>query len=124
MQRKDPTSAYQLLPPDYIMPVQRRRRSPRNFLGTKKRQPRAGRIAVPQPAAPTAATNSKDYNAKYPPDEPLKELDETARVWRIYGDEALEVDDEMIQEYNESIDILLVFVRFGCDEEGDKLIDV
>ena len=47
----------------------------------------------------------------YPQDPPEEELGETARVWQIYGDEAREIDKDMIDEYKESIDILLVFVR-------------
>jgi hypothetical protein len=42
---------------------------------------------------------------------PGEELGETARVWHMYGDEAREIDKETIDEYKESIDILLVFVR-------------
>jgi hypothetical protein len=57
---------------------------------------------------------SEHYRAgykQYPEDPPGEELAETARVWQIYGDEARELDREMIDEYKESIDILLVFVR-------------
>ena len=50
------------------------------------------------------------YERKYPLDEPGKEFDANARVWRIYYDEAREIDDEVIKEYKESIDVLLVFV--------------
>lgn len=103
------------------MPIQHRRRPQRNFLGTKKRAPRAGRHSIaphnPSPTAPNV-TNVKDYDAKYPPDASGTELDETARVWRIYYDEAIEVDDETIQEYNESIDILLVFVSIVLDQSA------
>jgi hypothetical protein len=57
---------------------------------------------------------SEHYRAgykHYAEDRPGEELAETARVWQIYGDEAREIDKEMIDEYKESIDILLVFVR-------------
>ena len=47
----------------------------------------------------------------YLQDPPGEQLGETARVWHMYGDEAREIDKEMIDEYKESIDILLVFVR-------------
>ena len=39
-----------------------------------------------------------------------QELGESARVWKIYYDEATEFDEDMIREYKESIDVLLVFV--------------
>ena len=50
------------------------------------------------------------YKNKYPLDAPGKEFDANARVWRIYYDEARELDNEVIKEYKESIDVLLVFV--------------
>jgi hypothetical protein len=55
-------------------------------------------------------TNRTGYK-HYPEDPPGEELGEAARVWQIYGDEAREIDKDMIDEYKESIDILLVFVR-------------
>src|ERR1700742_3996629 len=51
------------------------------------------------------------YSKKYPLDNPGEELGDNARVWRIYFDEAREIDEEIVNEYKESIDILLVFVR-------------
>ena len=50
------------------------------------------------------------YADKYPLDKPNEEFGDNARVWKIYYDEAIEYDTTLIQEYKESLDVLLVFV--------------
>ncbi|KAJ6457653.1 hypothetical protein C8R45DRAFT_844223 [Mycena sanguinolenta] len=50
-----------------------------------------------------------DYRLKYPDDEPGHELDENARVWLVYNDEASAYDTDWISALADSLDILLVF---------------
>ncbi|KAF9063088.1 hypothetical protein BDP27DRAFT_1169115, partial [Rhodocollybia butyracea] len=50
-----------------------------------------------------------DYRLKYPEDERYHELDEEARVWWVYHDEATAFDNDMVDELGDSLDILLVF---------------
>ncbi|KAF9063092.1 hypothetical protein BDP27DRAFT_1232682, partial [Rhodocollybia butyracea] len=50
-----------------------------------------------------------DYRLKYPEDERYHELDEDARIWWIYHDEATPFDNDMVGELGDSLDILLVF---------------
>jgi hypothetical protein len=52
-----------------------------------------------------------DYEQKYPPDAPWHEIDEYARVWMVYNDEADVIDKDMIEEAGDILDILLIFVR-------------
>ncbi|KAJ3937601.1 MAG: hypothetical protein NXY57DRAFT_1089645 [Lentinula lateritia] len=56
---------------------------------------------------PTAA--NYDYRVKYPKDPRYHELDEEARVWWVYLDEASDFDNDMVGELGDSLDILLVF---------------
>ncbi|KAJ3709975.1 hypothetical protein C8R42DRAFT_567463, partial [Lentinula raphanica] len=50
-----------------------------------------------------------DYEAKYDPDPLGKEIDDNARVWKVYLDEAGTHDIEMITGFRDTIDALLVF---------------
>ncbi|KIY64025.1 hypothetical protein CYLTODRAFT_331944, partial [Cylindrobasidium torrendii FP15055 ss-10] len=50
-----------------------------------------------------------DYLLKYPHTERYHELDEDARVWWVYNDEAKIFDDDSAGEWGDSLDILLVF---------------
>ncbi|KZV89272.1 hypothetical protein EXIGLDRAFT_751246, partial [Exidia glandulosa HHB12029] len=51
-----------------------------------------------------------DFRKKYPADLELgQELDDTARVWKVYRDEAIQHDDGMLQAWNNTINILLTF---------------
>lgn len=52
-----------------------------------------------------------DFKEKYPPDRELgHELDDTARVWRVYRGEAIDHDDALLKTWNETVNILLTFV--------------
>lgn len=51
------------------------------------------------------------FRRRYPPDELGKEIDETARVWQVFRDEATEFDNRMLDAWNKTLDILLIFVR-------------
>ncbi|KAF9067323.1 hypothetical protein BDP27DRAFT_1155159, partial [Rhodocollybia butyracea] len=50
-----------------------------------------------------------DYRLKYPRDKRYHELDEDARVFWVYNDEAASFDSDMVGELSDSLDILLVF---------------
>ncbi|KAF9020924.1 hypothetical protein BDP27DRAFT_1457808 [Rhodocollybia butyracea] len=55
------------------------------------------------------ARETYDYKLKYPEDERYHELDEEARIWWVYLDEAAAYDNDMVGELSDSLDILLVF---------------
>lgn len=61
-------------------------------------------------AGQIGAYDPSDYEQKYPSDEPHKELGPSARVWKMYGDEAKKYDDDLITGWRESLDVLLIFV--------------
>ncbi|KZV87437.1 hypothetical protein EXIGLDRAFT_723711 [Exidia glandulosa HHB12029] len=51
-----------------------------------------------------------DFKEKYPPDRELgHELDDTARVWKVYRGEAIDYDDALLKTWNETVNILLTF---------------
>lgn len=52
-----------------------------------------------------------DYKARYPPDPHGQEMSENARIWPIYNEEAADFDANMLAEWRDTIDVLLVFVR-------------
>ena len=53
-----------------------------------------------------------EFKKKYPPDLQLgQELNDNARVWKVYRDEAIQHDDGLLQAWNNTINILLTFVR-------------
>ncbi|TFY51955.1 hypothetical protein EVG20_g10767, partial [Dentipellis fragilis] len=57
----------------------------------------------------TEHINPDDYEQKYPADELFRCLEPNARVWKVYLDEAKMVDDDMVEAWRDTIDILLVF---------------
>ncbi|PBK65205.1 hypothetical protein ARMSODRAFT_847154, partial [Armillaria solidipes] len=50
-----------------------------------------------------------DYKARYPPDPYGQEMSGNARIWSIYLDEAADFDANMLAEWRDTIDVLLVF---------------
>ncbi|KAG6863366.1 hypothetical protein C0993_011816 [Termitomyces sp. T159_Od127] len=50
-----------------------------------------------------------DYRKRYNDDEPGKEAEDNARVWKVCLDEAGEYDMDMIQGFQDNINSLLVF---------------
>ena len=54
-----------------------------------------------------------DFRKKYPPDKFGEEFEPNARVWKVYRDEALEYDNAQLDEWNKTLDILLIFVCPG-----------
>jgi hypothetical protein len=53
-----------------------------------------------------------DYENRYPEDEFGEEMGPTARVWRVYLDEAEFNDRDMVEGWRDGIDVLLVFVCY------------
>ncbi len=53
----------------------------------------------------------RDYKACYPPDPYGQEMSDKARIWPIYNEEAADFDANMLAEWRDTIDVLLVFVR-------------
>lgn len=58
-----------------------------------------------------AFDSTYDFKQKYPPDAVGEEMAPNARFWRTYNDEAAVSDAEVMEQYRDTIDILLVFVR-------------
>ncbi len=52
----------------------------------------------------------RDYKARYPFDPYGQEMSAMARIWSIYLDEAAAFDANMLAEWRDTIDVLLVFV--------------
>ncbi|PBK88552.1 hypothetical protein ARMGADRAFT_937155, partial [Armillaria gallica] len=51
----------------------------------------------------------RDYKARYPPDPYGQEMSDKARIWSIYNEEAADFDANMLAEWRDTIDVLLVF---------------
>ncbi|PBK79539.1 hypothetical protein ARMGADRAFT_1049129 [Armillaria gallica] len=51
----------------------------------------------------------RDYKARYPPDPYGQEMSDNARIWPIYLEEAADFDANMLAEWRDTIDVLLVF---------------
>ncbi len=58
-----------------------------------------------------SGTAPRDYKARYPLDPYGQEMSKNARIWSIYLDEAADFDANMLAEWRDTIDVLLVFVR-------------
>uniref|UniRef100_D8Q5E5 DUF6535 domain-containing protein n=1 Tax=Schizophyllum commune (strain H4-8 / FGSC 9210) TaxID=578458 RepID=D8Q5E5_SCHCM len=56
-----------------------------------------------------SSASDVDYERKYAPDPYGEEVGDSARVWRVYNDEAQMVDAEMVEGLNGTLDVLLVF---------------
>ncbi|KAK0443151.1 hypothetical protein EV421DRAFT_1710277, partial [Armillaria borealis] len=54
-------------------------------------------------------TAPRDYKARYPLDPYGEEMSDKARIWSIYLDEAADFDANMLAEWRDTIDVLLVF---------------
>ncbi len=57
-----------------------------------------------------AVHNPFDYEQKYVPNPIYKEWFLNARVWQVYGDEATQIDIEMVAGWRKGLNMLLVFV--------------
>lgn len=52
-----------------------------------------------------------NFERKYPPDPLGEELAPNARVWKVYREQATAHDKAMLEGWNNTLDILLIFVR-------------
>lgn len=52
-----------------------------------------------------------EFKRKYPPDAFGEEAADNARVWKVYYDEAIANDRSLLEGWNKTLDILLIFVR-------------
>ncbi|KIY64400.1 hypothetical protein CYLTODRAFT_457256 [Cylindrobasidium torrendii FP15055 ss-10] len=59
------------------------------------------------------ATDKYEDETRFPKDQPDHELDDEARVWRVYLEEARSFDQDIVIQASESLELLLVFVRFS-----------
>ncbi|KZV80115.1 hypothetical protein EXIGLDRAFT_781413 [Exidia glandulosa HHB12029] len=50
-----------------------------------------------------------DFDKKYPPDAYGEEISDGARVWKVYRGEVTEQDKELMDGWNKTLDILLIF---------------
>ncbi|KAH7092733.1 hypothetical protein BKA62DRAFT_596971, partial [Auriculariales sp. MPI-PUGE-AT-0066] len=50
-----------------------------------------------------------DFDRKYPPDRHGDEAGPNARVWRVYRDRVTELDEDLMQGWNSTLDVLLIF---------------
>lgn len=62
-----------------------------------------------QPYFVGVGATPRDYNARHPPDPPGQEMSENARIWLVYNEEAADFDANMLAEWRDTIDVLLVF---------------
>lgn len=56
-------------------------------------------------------SDPNDYTKKYPKDAVGDEMSPNGRFWRTYLDEAYIFDGERLDGYQDTVDILLIFVR-------------
>ncbi|KAH7069390.1 hypothetical protein BKA62DRAFT_330985 [Auriculariales sp. MPI-PUGE-AT-0066] len=51
-----------------------------------------------------------EFERKYPPDAHGEEASANARVWRVYRDRVTELDDDLLEGWHKTLDVLLIFV--------------
>jgi hypothetical protein len=54
------------------------------------------------------------HEKEYPPDRYGEETGKNARVWKVYRDKVNERDADLLDGWNKTLDILLLFVRHIC----------
>ncbi|TFY77027.1 hypothetical protein EWM64_g6985 [Hericium alpestre] len=80
-------------------------------------------FGLPKSSTNTAYVSPDDYEQNYPEDHVNDGLGPSARVWRVYLDEAKAFDDNMIDGWKDTIDVLLVFLRPSSDPcRGESLL--
>ncbi|KAF8915537.1 hypothetical protein CPB85DRAFT_412083 [Mucidula mucida] len=55
------------------------------------------------------ANDPYDYEQKYPEDEEFHEMGPRARIWKIFWDECTKYDSDMVEDWRDGLDVLLVF---------------
>ncbi|KAH7097298.1 hypothetical protein BKA62DRAFT_643568, partial [Auriculariales sp. MPI-PUGE-AT-0066] len=51
-----------------------------------------------------------EFEKRYPPDAHGEEASSNARVWRVYRDRVTELDDDLLDGWHRTLDVLLIFV--------------
>ncbi|KAH7092868.1 hypothetical protein BKA62DRAFT_625858, partial [Auriculariales sp. MPI-PUGE-AT-0066] len=51
-----------------------------------------------------------EYEKKYPPDVYGEEARPNARVWRVYRDRVTDLDDDLLDGWHKTLDVLLIFI--------------
>ncbi|KAH7097292.1 hypothetical protein BKA62DRAFT_585395, partial [Auriculariales sp. MPI-PUGE-AT-0066] len=51
-----------------------------------------------------------EFEKKYPPDAHGEEASPNARVWRVYRDRVTELDDNLLERWHKTLDVILIFV--------------
>ncbi|KAA1470720.1 hypothetical protein DENSPDRAFT_864781 [Dentipellis sp. KUC8613] len=74
----------------------------------QKKKPRK-MFNVPHKKQDTQYLNPDDYQRKYAVEEDGECMGPNARVWKVYLDEAKMMDDDMVEAWKDTIDVLLVF---------------
>lgn len=67
---------------------------------------------------------NRDYNQTYPEDILLEGMADSARVWRVYNDEADRIDAEIVDRWKATLDTLLIFVGFQCSAISSSVVMV
>ncbi|KAK0489964.1 hypothetical protein EDD18DRAFT_1080685 [Armillaria luteobubalina] len=57
----------------------------------------------------SSGATPRDYNVRYHPDPPGQEMSKNAWIWPIYNEEAADFNANMLAEWQDTIDVLLVF---------------
>ena len=52
-----------------------------------------------------------EFPRRYPSDPLGHEMEADARVWQVYRDAATKADNALLEDWNSTLDILLIFVR-------------
>ncbi|SJL12503.1 uncharacterized protein ARMOST_15930 [Armillaria ostoyae] len=80
-------------------PGAQRNPSSGTFFGLNKNQLRSWGVGA----------TPRNYKARYPPDPYGQEMSDNAQIWPIYLEEAADFDANMLAEWRDTIDVLLVF---------------
>ncbi|KAH7069387.1 hypothetical protein BKA62DRAFT_666132, partial [Auriculariales sp. MPI-PUGE-AT-0066] len=59
-----------------------------------------------------------EFEKKYPPDAHGEEASPNARVWRVYRDRVTELDDDLLEGWHKTLDVLLIFVCAPLSHSG------
>ncbi|KAF8887409.1 hypothetical protein CPB85DRAFT_1441716 [Mucidula mucida] len=81
--------------PTYTAPM---RKKSKRRLGLKGMRPRVEKGIDPY-----------DYEQKFPEDEKFKEMGPMARVWKTFLEEYSKFDSDMVEDWRDALDVLLVF---------------
>ncbi|KAF9033742.1 hypothetical protein BDZ89DRAFT_545723 [Hymenopellis radicata] len=79
-------------------------------VNTKKKRRKVFSVKLSQAHA-QKANDPFDYKHKFTEDAPFQEMGEMARVWKMFLEEYMKYDTEMVEDWRDGLDVLLVFVR-------------